>query len=205
MTLPQCTQCGGYATQGEFLSPKGNVSLELVPLTVSFATLSEVWKKTRGVELSHAEIERIVLHRGQQFLALQQEAYEQELEPSLEEAPKLLYISCDGTFCHAAEPGHRKVEGRLGMVFTDTRAEVSSGRFERWQKPSDSSDACIPEWPRRSYPTAAINSGSNWEIPSGIWTPTARGSSTMPRPNRRAILSVPPSSNQLSTTCWPIG
>ncbi len=110
------------------------ITLELVPLTVSFAALSEVWQKTRGVALSPTEIERIVLHRGQQLRALQQAAYEQEPDPLLEEAPKRLYISCDGTFCHATEPGQRRLEGRLGMVFTDQRAEVSPGRFELMEK-----------------------------------------------------------------------
>lgn len=311
LRLPQgqCLQCGGYATQGgEFLPPHGTVSLEveqitleLVPLTVSFAALREVWKKTRGVELSHAEIERIVLPRGQQLRALQQEAYEPEPDPLLEEAPKRLSISCDGTSCHAAEPGQKQLEGRLGMVFPDQRAEVSPGRFAllekrdcasffgkddlgeqlervalafrleeanavifgadgeraRWdlkaerfprargildwnpvsrkltqalgviaspaarQKTTEQLRALLWEGqaaealrqlrrlhtkgPRRNGPTAARSNGNSWGSPSGIRTPTACGSSTMPRPSRRAILSAPPSWNRLSTICRPPG
>jgi len=96
--------------------------------------LSEVWQKMRGVVLSPTESERIVLQREEQLRVLQQEADAQEPAPTLPEAPERLYLSCDGTFCHAAEPGPKKLEGRLGMVFTEKRAEVSKGRCELLEK-----------------------------------------------------------------------
>lgn len=102
--------------------------MELVPLTVSFEAGSEVWDKTRGVKISGKEIERIALHRGSQIRALQEEEYAKEQKPVLTSPPERLYISCDGTFCHSAEEGKDRIEGRLGMVFTDKEAEVSKGR-----------------------------------------------------------------------------
>lgn len=102
--------------------------MELVPLTVSFEACSTVWKKTRHLKISGKEIERVVISRGAQIRTLQEVEYEKEQEPILAEPPARLYISCDGTYCHSAEEGRQRIEGRLGMVFTDKEAEISKGR-----------------------------------------------------------------------------
>jgi len=110
------------------------VTLELVPLTASFEALSVVWDKIRKMEISDKEIERMVMSRGKQIRKLEKAEYEKDRPPLLKEAPETLYISCDGTFCHSAEEGKKKIEGRLGMVFTNKRAEVSKGRFKLLEK-----------------------------------------------------------------------
>jgi hypothetical protein len=131
-----CRVCQGYGLRGggwlpedqNFILEVEKTSLELVPLTVSFEACSQVWEKTRALKVSGKEIERMTLSRGAQIRVLQEREYEKEQKPILRDPAPRLYISSDGTFCHSAEKGKQRIEGRLGMVFTDKRAEISKGR-----------------------------------------------------------------------------
>lgn len=105
--------------------------LELVALTTSYEALSELLFKLKGIRVSPKEIERIVIHRGKQIKNLQFEEYTRIDEVIKEIKPQpaeKLYISSDGTYVHSAEQDSKSFEGKFGIVFTDTKANISKNR-----------------------------------------------------------------------------
>ena len=134
-----CKGCNKYIQMGKDKLPqRSNISeslekliLELVSRTISYEALSEVLYKTRGIRISPKEIERIVIERGKQIKNMQTEEYEKIDDVLKDIKPKpveKLYISSDGTYVHSAEKESKKFEGKFGIVFTDTMAEISKDR-----------------------------------------------------------------------------
>ena len=134
-----CHRCNKYSQMGKGLLPEGSninqdlekVVLELVPLTTSYESLSELLWKLRGIKISAKEIERIVIERGKQIKDLQTKEYERIDEVLKEIKPEevdRLYISADGMYVHSAEEDRESFEGKFGVVYSDEVANVNKGR-----------------------------------------------------------------------------
>lgn len=134
-----CPKCNSHQLADKELLPEDSninqdlekVILELMPLTTSFEALSDVLKKTKGIEVSPKEIERIVIERGQHIKKLQTDEYERIDEAIDMIKPKpvdRLYIAADGTYVHSAEKNRESFEGKFGIVFSDEIANISKGR-----------------------------------------------------------------------------
>ena len=134
-----CPRCNKHQLANKELLPKdGNINqdlekvvLELLPLTTSFEALAEVLLKTKGIEVSPKEIERIVIQRGQHIKKVQTAEYERIDEVTDKIKPKQgerLYIGADGTYIHSAEKDRKSFEGKFGIVFSDKVANISKGR-----------------------------------------------------------------------------
>lgn len=134
-----CRRCNKHQLANKELLPKDSninqdlekVILELLPLTTSFEALANVLEKTKGIQVSPKEIERIVIQRGQHIKKLQTAEYEKidEVTDKIKpEQAERLYIGADGTYVHSAEKNSRSFEGKFGVVFSDKVANISKNR-----------------------------------------------------------------------------